>query len=59
MEIQVKGNPTPEELAAVVALLLSSGGGAAEEPPAPSRWADREAQLRAPLRRGPGAWRSL
>ena len=55
--LEVKGNPTPEELAAVVAL-LAAGGGEADEAaaPAPSPWNDRAALLRQPLRRGPGAW---
>ena len=53
----VRGDATPEELAAVVAVLAASGGGdAAEEPDTtPSLWA--RPQLRAPLPPpGPGAW---
>ena len=53
----VRGDATPEELAAVVALLASrSGGEVVEEPPVPpSAWA--RPQLRAPLPPpGPGAW---
>ena len=52
----VRGDATPEELAAVVALLARTGGGS-EEPEAeqPSLWA--RPQLRAPLPPpGPGAW---
>lgn len=58
MELRViRGDATPEELAAVIALLASrSGSGAApEDPPAPSLWA--RPQLRAPLPPpGQGAW---
>ena len=55
----VRGNPSPEELAAVVAVLMTRGGAAPEpEPAAPSRWNDRASLLRGPLRRGPGAWRA-
>ncbi len=51
----VRGNPTPEELAAVVVLLTAaSGGSAAPEPAVRSLWA--APQLRAPLTPGPGAW---
>jgi hypothetical protein len=52
----VRGDASPEELAAVVAVLASrSGGVAAEEPPAASAWA--APQLRRPLPHpGPGAW---
>ena len=52
----VRGDATPEELAAVVALLSRTGGGAVEEEPEqPSLWA--RPQLRAPLPPpGPGAW---
>jgi hypothetical protein len=53
----IRGDATPEELAAVVAVLAASGGGAAaEEEPAPrSEWA--RPQLRQPLPPpGPGAW---
>ena len=54
----VRGDATPEEIAALVAVLLSRPG-ADEEPPAHARsaWADRSSQLRRPLRPGPGAWR--
>ncbi|HUB22451.1 MAG TPA: acyl-CoA carboxylase subunit epsilon [Streptosporangiaceae bacterium] len=58
----VRGDATPEEIAAVVAVLLSrsaaaSGGGAPPARPAPSAWADRSRQLRRPLFPGPDAWR--
>jgi hypothetical protein len=57
--LQVEGNPTPEELAAVVAVLARRGGAAPEPEPTPvSRWSARSAVLRQPLRHGPGAWRA-
>jgi len=54
----VRGDATPEEVAALVAVLLSRAGDD-EAPPgrARSAWADRSRQLRRPLRPGPGAWR--
>ena len=53
----VRGNPTPEELAAVVVLLTAaSGGSAAAEPEVRSLWA--VPQLRGALHAGPGAWRA-
>jgi len=54
----VRGDATPEEIAAVLAVLLSRPG--AEAPPprqAPSAWSDRSRLLRRPLFPGPGAWR--
>jgi hypothetical protein len=52
----VKGDPTPEELAALIAV-VSTRGGAAEEPaPRRSLWA--APVLRGPLTPGPGAWRA-
>jgi hypothetical protein len=55
----VRGDATPEEIAAVVAVLMSSRSAddeAAAEP-ARSAWSDRAAFLRRPLYPGPGAWR--
>ena len=55
----VRGNPSPEELAALIAVVSARGSGAAEpEPAPPSRWASRSALLRRPLPHGPGAWRA-
>jgi hypothetical protein len=55
----LRGNATPEEIAALVAVLLSRP--ALDEPPpprpAPSAWADRSRLLRRPLFPGPDAWR--
>ena len=53
----VRGDATPEELAAVVALLMAgSGVEPAATPPAPSLWA--VPTLRSPLSPGTEAWRA-
>ena len=55
----VKGDPTPEEVAALVAVIAALGSGPADEKPKPrSAWADPARRLRAALPHGPGAWRS-
>jgi hypothetical protein len=54
----IRGDATPEEIAAVVAVLLSRP--ALEQPPSrrvPSAWADRSRLARRPLFPGPDAWR--
>jgi acyl-CoA carboxylase epsilon subunit len=54
----VRGDATPEEIAALVAVLLSRPGDEEVPPvPGPSAWADRSGRLRRPLHPGPGAWR--
>jgi hypothetical protein len=58
----VKGDPTPEELAALVAVVASMAAGAAEtasrqERPRPE-WSARHRALRGTHRHGPGAWRA-
>ena len=54
----VRGDATPEEIAAVVAVLLSRPALAEPRPrQAPSAWADRSRLLRRPLFPGPDAWR--
>jgi hypothetical protein len=55
------GNPSAEDIAAVVAVLSArlrpaEATGAGQT--ARSRWSARSRQLRAPLQRGPGAWRA-
>jgi hypothetical protein len=51
----VRGNPTPEEIAAVTVVLTAVA--AAEKPaPKPGRWADPAHRLRTPLQPGPDAW---
>jgi hypothetical protein len=56
----VRGDATPEEVAAVLAVLAAATGDADTEP-APrhtSRWASRERLVRRPATPGPGAWRA-
>jgi hypothetical protein len=57
----IRGDATPEEIAALVAVVLWARAGAAGagEPAAPRRsaWSDRSRLLRAPRRPAPGAWR--
>ncbi|QDY78697.1 acyl-CoA carboxylase subunit epsilon [Streptomyces qinzhouensis] len=56
----VRGNPTPEELAAALAVVRArAAGGGAERPPAPppSEWSSPARVARTPRRApGPGAW---
>ncbi len=55
----VRGDATPEEVAAVLAVL--SAATAQAPAPAPrhtSQWASRERAVRRPLHPGPGAWRA-
>jgi hypothetical protein len=57
----VRGDATPEELAALLAVLSAAGGGDDDPDTTPrprSRWASRESALRRPLAPGPGAWRA-
>lgn len=56
----VRGEPTPEELAALVAVLVAraSAGGRTTRAERPAGWAAYWRQVGAPLRPGPGAWRS-
>ena len=55
----VRGNPTPEELAAVAALMAVSGG---DEAPAPRArrggWSDPARLHRGELIPGPNGWRA-
>jgi acyl-CoA carboxylase epsilon subunit len=56
----VRGDATPEEIAALVAVLLARSAGAEASGPARSvsgPWTDRSGQIRRPLAPGPGAWR--
>jgi hypothetical protein len=54
----IRGNPTPEEVAAVTVVLtaLSGGGGELEQPARPGGWSDPALRLRRPIHPGPGAW---
>jgi hypothetical protein len=60
----VRGNPSPEEIAAVVAVLaarLEQAGGAGVATAgraARSGWSARPAMMRGPLPRGAGGWRA-
>jgi hypothetical protein len=55
----VKGEPTPEELAALVAVVSAKAAAASErESSRPSNWAAYWRSVRRPLAAGPGAWRA-
>ena len=56
----VRGDATPEEIAALVAVLLARSADAEALGQARSvsgSWSDRSGQIRRPLSSGPGAWR--
>jgi Acyl-CoA carboxylase epsilon subunit len=57
----IRGDATPEEIAALLAVLLARRPDEVEAPRprqlARSAWSDRSRQLRRPLSPGPGAWR--
>ena len=57
----VRGDPAPDELAALVAVLAArtaprARGGARQAPR--SAWSSKSALMRAPVTAGPGAWRA-
>ncbi len=55
----VRGDATPEEIAALVAVLAAASASASPAPPPPrSSWADSSRGLRRTLPHGPGAWRA-
>ncbi len=57
----VRGDPSPEELAAIAAVLAAAGGPADAPPPAApprGRWNDPAHSLRRHWPVGPGGWRS-
>jgi hypothetical protein len=54
----VKGDPTPEELAALTVVLAAASGGEAPAPKRRSLWGQPAAGIRRPLQPGPGAWRA-
>ena len=60
--IVVRGDATPEELAALVAVLSAASGGDGDGDPASddtaSTWAAHSAAMRRPVGHGPGAWRT-
>jgi hypothetical protein len=56
----VRGDATPEEIAALVAVLLARPADAGAPGPVrsvPGFWSDRSRLLRRPLSPAPGAWR--
>jgi hypothetical protein len=54
----VKGDPTPEEVAALVAVIASMSAPEAPAPRPVSSWADPARGVRTTLPHGPGAWRA-
>jgi hypothetical protein len=54
----VKGDPTPEEVAALVAVIASLSAPAAPASRPVSTWADPRRGVRTTHRHGPGAWRA-
>jgi hypothetical protein len=54
----VKGDATPEEIAALVAVIASMGGAPPAKPKPRGAWAHPARGLRDVHRHGPGAWRS-
>jgi acyl-CoA carboxylase epsilon subunit len=54
----VKGEPTPEELAALVAVVASLGAPAAAPARRTPEWNANRRMQRVALRAGPGAWRA-
>ena len=55
----VRGDASPQEIAALVAVLASRPAVPDVAPePTRSAWSSRSAQLRRPVTPGPGAWRS-
>ncbi|HWG93651.1 MAG TPA: acyl-CoA carboxylase subunit epsilon [Mycobacteriales bacterium] len=55
----VRGNPSPEELAALLAVVTARSSAApAAVPSPPSAWRSRAALVRRPVHAGPGAWRA-
>jgi Acyl-CoA carboxylase epsilon subunit len=56
-----RGEPTPEELAAVLAVLAAAGAGRESAAPSPapeSRWTDRSRYVRGPVSPAPNGWRA-
>jgi len=57
--VLIKGDATPEEIAAVVAVLqAASAGGVADAPAPKSEWAAHHRKVRATHPHGPGGWRA-
>ncbi len=56
--IEVLGDASPEQVAALVAVLSGLGGGEEEPAGPPSRWSSRERLTRAPVHPSAGGWRA-
>lgn len=56
--IEVLGDASPEQVAALVAVLSGLGGGEEEPAGPPSRWSSRERLVRGPVHPSPGGWRA-
>jgi sarcosine oxidase gamma subunit len=54
----VRGDATPEEVAALVAVIASMGGGEPATPKPRSTWSHPARGVRSVHRHGPGAWRA-
>ena len=54
----VKGDATPEEIAALVAVVSSLGGGQDTAPRHTPEWSRPERRMRPAHAHGPGGWRS-
>jgi hypothetical protein len=55
----IKGDPTPEELAALTVVLAAAASDGDEPSPKPrDLWSNPADRLRRPLEVGPGAWRA-
>lgn len=54
----VRGDATPEEIAALVAVVASLGGEAASRPSRTPEWQAHHRKVRQHLPHGPGGWRS-
>jgi hypothetical protein len=54
----VRGDATPEEVAALVAVVASMGAAEAPRPRRVPEWSARHRRVRTTLAHGPGGWRS-
>lgn len=56
--IEIVGDATPEQVAALVAVLSGIGGGEEPASASTSRWASRERLVRREVHPGPDGWRA-
>lgn len=54
----IRGDATPEEVAALVAVVAALGAGGAESPRRTPEWSAHHRTMRRSLPHGPGGWRS-